>query len=122
MKPTEYPWGDAADLRIESVDWTHRGEYIQTRSLRSPGDMDIYPEWATEAVFDVNRLVAAPDPASKSGESIRVIGYSRGARAVLGIILLPTAPPEEFDGDWYGVNAWLANSTAQKNYYREGRP
>ncbi len=33
-------------------------------------------DWAKEAWDDLNRVVIDPDPASQSGDSVRVIGYS----------------------------------------------
>ena len=104
------------DLQIDEVDWEHRGGYIRTRSYRRLGDFDIEPEWATEAAFDENRKIAAPDPASKSGETIRVLGYSQSANQVLVVILMPKNLPE-LDGSWWGVNAWTGNSTAIRRYY-----
>lgn len=103
------------DLPIDDVDWEHRGAYIRTRSTRRPGDFDVEPEWATEAAFDEFRRVAAPDPASKTGESIRVVGYSQSADRVLVVILRPKRLPS-IDGSWWGVNAWAANSTAMRRY------
>lgn len=90
------------DIVIEEVDWLHRGQYIQTRSARRPGERDVTPEWATEAVFDAERLTLAPDPASRSGESIRVIGMSRSANRIHVVILTPkdtaTAPSQVAGG------------------------
>lgn len=107
---------------IESVDWTHRGEYIQTRSRRRPGDVDIQPEWATEAVFDEERLIGL-DPASKSGWGIRVVGKSLQANRVLAVILIPkdvpgsmTPEPVELDGNWWGANAWVASTKYERRY------
>lgn len=46
------------ELRIDDIDWTHRAEHIRTRSHRSAGrDLDIEPEWATEAAKDPERLI-----------------------------------------------------------------
>jgi hypothetical protein len=107
-----------ADLPIEDVDWSKRGDYIRSRSQRKGGEFDVEPEWATEAVMDEQRLVAAPDPASKSGETIRVVGYSGSANRVLVVILLPV-DLADIDGSWIGVNAWAANSTTIRRYHRE---
>lgn len=76
-------------LPIDDVDWQHRGDYLWTRSSRKPGDFDVEPEWATQAVFDENRKIAAPDPASKTGETIRVLGYSQSVNRVLAVVLRP---------------------------------
>lgn len=101
-----------ADLPRESVDWTHRGDYIRTRSQRKgPNEFDVEPEWATEAALDPDALVG---PGS-STTSVEVIGFSPSAPApdgqtlgrVLKVWLVPkTHPP---DGDWWGASACLAN-------------
>lgn len=109
-------YGVAPDeLPFDDIDWEHRGGYIRTRSSRKPGDFDVEPEWATEAVFDENRMIAAPDPASKSGESVRLLGYSQSVNRVLVVILRPKNLPT-IDGVWWGVNAWAANSMALRRY------
>ncbi|MGH3504293.1 MAG: hypothetical protein ACRDQA_25855 [Nocardioidaceae bacterium] len=44
-------------------------------------------------------------------------------RSVLTVILLPAEadPAERPDGDWWGVNAWLANDRDSR-IYRERQP
>ena len=66
---------------------------------------------ASEAFYDIDALIYDPDPMSKSGRSVRVVGYSRARRQVLCVIVLRG----EGD-DWVGVNAWPANSTYRRNY------
>lgn len=107
---------DPAELIINDVDWSERGQYIQKRSIRRPGDFDVHPEWATEAIFDEERLVA-PDPASKNGLGLRVIGYSASADRVLTVILIPKDIETISEGSWWGVNAWASNSTDMRRYY-----
>lgn len=51
-----------------------------------------------------------PDPASQSGRSIRVIGYSPGARAVLVLILV------EDEDRLVAASAWRANASHQGRY------
>jgi hypothetical protein len=78
----EYDGIPIADLPIEEVDWLHRDDYIRTRSARKgTGEFDVEPEWATEAALDQERLVAR-DPASKSGQTERVVGWSAGRSAL----------------------------------------
>ena len=102
------------ELPIDDVDWTHRGEYIRTRSARKGrAEFDVEPEWATEAALDARRLVGL-DPASKSGETVRVVGWSAGAGEVLAVILLPKQWPPT--GAWWGVNAWRANTRDARSY------
>lgn len=96
----------------EQLDWQYRGDYIRTRSRRRPGDTDIEPDWADEAFADDDALVDSPDPASKSGETDRLIGYSPSARFVIVVIYLCACR--------VGVNAWRANSTQANRYWRTG--
>lgn len=72
---------------------------------------------ANEAVNDIDALWFDPDPASKSGISVRVIGYSHSIGQVLCVILLPA---EGGAPAWDGVNAWPANATYRR-LYREGQ-
>lgn len=51
-----------------------------------------------------------PDPASKSGRGVRIIGYSITARAVWTVIVL------DDEGITYGVNAWKANAKDLRRY------
>jgi len=88
----------------ERVDWSKRADYIRDRHGVDTG-------WADEAVADPGAAWLDPDPASASGLSVRVIGYSPAAGAVLTVILLParTDPDDPPDGDWWGANAWPSN-------------
>ena len=87
------------------VDWTERGEYIAKHGLTS----DI----ADEAWLDPNRLTIDPDPASISGRTIRVIGWSPTSAKLVTVIVLP-------DGDTiWGVNAWPSNSTDRRRDRQE---
>ena len=94
------------------LDWQYRADYIRTRSKRRGGDTDIEPAWADEAFADDAALVDSPDPASKSGKTDRLVGYSLSARMVIVVIYLR-------DG-LIGVNAWKANPT-QAGRYWEGQ-
>ncbi|QQG99541.1 transposase [Mycobacteroides chelonae] len=87
------------------VDWSKRGEYIAKHGTT--------PAQADEALGDPECVVLDPDPASKSGASRRVIGYSTTAQAVIAVILT------DFEGVTYGVNAWEA-SDRDKRLYRQG--
>lgn len=93
------------------LDWQFRGEYIGTRSQRRPGDVDIEPAWADEAFEDEDALVDSPDPASKSGKTGRLVGYSPTARMVIVVIYLRQ--------ELIGVNAWKANETQTRRYWED---
>jgi len=94
-----------AVARAGRLDWQYRGDYIRTRSARRPGDTDIEPEWADEAFAD-DALVDSPDPASKSGETDRLAGYSPAARMVIVVVYLRDR-----------LNAWKANPTQTRRYW-----
>jgi uncharacterized DUF497 family protein len=61
--------------------WKHRAAYMAERH-------GVLPEEADEAVRDVDALWFNPDAKSRSGDSVRVIGYSHTARSVLPAILV----------------------------------
>ena len=93
------------------IDWAKRGDYIRMHHA-------VLPDWANEAVEDENALWLVPDPASRSGHSVRVIGYSSTAGTILTVILVDAdANPVELpDGDWWGSNAWVANQRDRQLY------
>ncbi len=88
------------------VDWQHGAEHMGSRH-------QVTVEQADEALADDARIVADPDPASRSGVSARVIGYSPAAAAVLVVILVQR---EDRAGAWWGANGWRANSTERRTY------
>lgn len=77
------------------------------RSDRYVGAVDIEPEHAIEAVFDPRRLVAR-DPKSRTGEAIRVLGYSAGIDRLLVVVLVPDSHPPR--GLWHVATAWPARA------------
>lgn len=83
----------------------------------------IEPRWADEDVSDAHAVWLIPDPASRSGYAVRVIGYSVGAAALITVILVaPAADPEDQpEGNWWGSNAWLANPR-DRCLYGKGQP
>ncbi len=90
---------------VVEIDWRHRGGYIAKHAMT--------PALADEATMDPNRLVIDPDPASESGRTVRIIGWSSTLGRVVTVIALP-------DGETiWGVNAWVSNSADQRRY-REG--
>lgn len=95
------------------VDWSKRADYIRSRH-------HVDPAWASEAVADPDAYWLDPDPAGVSGRSARVIGFSGAADALLTVILLPgdIDPSEQPEGDWWGANAWPANTRDRRIYRR----
>jgi hypothetical protein len=65
-----------SEIQVDYVDWTEREDHIRFRSTRmgNPDEMDIEPEWATEAATDPDRLARERD----SG-SLEVVGLSPNA-------------------------------------------
>jgi hypothetical protein len=106
-----------SELRLDSVEWSpEQVDHIRTRSKRYPGALDLEPEWATEAALDPKARIGR-DSASKTGEGIRVTGWSGGARRVLTVILLPAAHPP--DGLWLGATAWTTKGRDLREYEEE---
>jgi hypothetical protein len=102
------------DLRVDSVTWTAgQAEHVRTRSSRYPGAVNLEPEWATEAVMDPGRRFGL-SPASKTGEGIRVVGWSATAAQVLTVILIPEEHPPT--GAWLGVTAWVTKGRDLRDY------
>lgn len=64
---------------------------------------------ANDALSDADRALIDPDYNGTSGKSVRVIGYSTIADAVLTVVL-------EHEGIEYGVNGWPANATDRHIY------
>lgn len=90
------------------VDWTHGAQHMWDNHKVAVVEAD-------EAVGDVDAVWFDPDPASRSGKSVRVIGYSHSRRAILTVILVRVG-----DGAYYGANGWESNPADQRRY-REGQ-
>ena len=99
---------------VKAVDWSKREEYIRQRH-------SIEAAWADEAVADEHAVWVKPDPASRSGDSVRVIGWSGSVGEVLTVILVDARvdPSELPRGDWWGSNAWVANERDRRLYGEE---
>lgn len=85
------------------VDWSRRGAYMDANH-------GISVPVANDALADANRVVIDPDYNSITGRSVRIIGYSILAEALVTVIVLSD------DGVDYGVNGWLANEKDQRIY------
>ncbi len=71
--------------------------------------------WANEALEDADALRIDPDPASRSGRSVRTIGNSTSVGCLVTVITVEEA------GIAYGVNGWKSNQIDIRRY-REVRP
>lgn len=87
---------------------SYSAEYMHDRHGLSTSEAD-------EAINDIDAVWFDPDPKSRSGDSVRVIGYSRSATAVLTVILLPNPEGQ----GWIGLNGWRSNSTERRTYREE---
>lgn len=94
-------------IRPGQVDWSVRGSYVALRHGLTQQQTD-------EALGDPDRVVIDPDYNSVSGRSIRVIGFSMSADALVTVIVLVD------NGVVFGVNAWLSNGR-DRRFYLEGR-
>jgi hypothetical protein len=88
------------------VDWTHGAGHMEARH-------QVTPEEADEAVADIDAVWFDPDPHSKSGRSVRVIGYSHTRRAILTVILV-----HRDEGGYWGANGWESNPSDRRRYER----
>ena len=93
-----------------NVDWHEREIYMWARHGVSAAEAD-------EAVSDELAIWFDPDPRSRSGEGIRVIGFCLSRAQVLTVILVRKEAPHEF----WGVNGWQANGRDLRTY-REMAP
>ena len=102
------------DLPITDVDVPDPAHL--RRSLRYPNAADIEPVSAIEAALDRRGLIAR-DVKSRTGEAIRIVGYSPTADRVLVVVLLPDDHPPQ--GLWHVATAWPANRSLRDAYVAE---
>lgn len=87
-----------------NVDWSERAAHMQEGH-------GVSVEQAEEALADERRVVFEPDYASRSGQSVRVIGYSESADKVLTVIVVT-----DDEGKEWGGSGWPANQRDQMYY------
>ncbi|WP_198663718.1 hypothetical protein [Jiangella endophytica] len=93
-----------------NVDWTHGAAHMWDRHQVSVQE-------ANEALADPLAWVLDPDPKSKSGDSIRVIGLCRSREELLTVILVRDPAVS-----WlWGANGWPSNSSDRREYMRRRR-
>lgn len=73
---------------------------------------------AEEALTDPNAVLFDPDPASNSGRSVRIVGYSVTRQEVLVVILVRR---EEREGDWWGCECLGGQPHLPADLSRGGR-
>jgi hypothetical protein len=116
LDPARYKGFRLEDLVIEEIEWSsERAHHIRTRSERHVGDTNLEPEWATEAVFDGDRVLRVSGR-TEENSSVKVIGYSPNALGegrLLKVWIWTDDPPGP---TWSGGSASLANDSDQKRY------
>lgn len=113
-----------SELRIDEIAWSeHRADHIRTRSQRRPGEVDLEPEWATEAALDEDRLVRlGAQPADPSTQSLKVVGMSKSCPpggVVLQVWIWSDTPEES--GIWQGGSAAIADRRSRQEYEERKR-
>jgi len=98
---------------MDLPDWSHLVGHADVRSARHPGDTDIPVAWAVEAWHDEHAAVIDPDYNSKSGQSLRLIGWSAQAGFLVTVIAV------RFEGSLFAASAWKSNTT-DRRLYKEG--
>jgi hypothetical protein len=88
-------------------------EYIESRSSRYPGALDLNRDWTQEVLEDERLVVLNPYPGPRIGAT-GFIGRSASAERVLVVIAY-----RDLQGDWHGLNAWPA-SGRDLSAYQEG--
>ena len=88
------------------MDWTHGAGHMQASH-------QVTPEEADEALSDIDAVWFDPDPHSKSGRSVRVIGYSHSRNKILTVILV-----HREDSGYWGANGWESSSSDRRRYER----
>lgn len=114
-----------AELVFTEVDWSEAAEHLRNRSGRTqrPAELDVEPEWATEALADRRRL--AGSAGSRSGLTVKILGWSPSAPArrvgeqgrLLKVIAVPKDHPPA--GRWWGATAMEANAADRRRYEEE---
>jgi uncharacterized DUF497 family protein len=69
---------------------------------------------ANEAIADIDAVWFDPDPNSRSGLGVRVIGYCHSRRAVLTVMLVH----REGTAGYWGANGWESNGSDRRRYER----
>lgn len=88
------------------IDWTHGESHMFA-------EHKITVEWANEALADPSAVIFDPDYNTKSGISVRTIGYSSSFGDLLSVITVTE------NGITYGVNGWKSNPRDRRYYNQE---
>jgi hypothetical protein len=94
------------------IDFSSIKEHIEFRSKRYKNDVNIKVKWAVEAFYECNSYRQNPDPKSKSGVSIRTIGYSKSAGFHITVLTYIEDSQEK------ASTAFKSNSSDMLKYYK----
>ncbi len=89
----------------QQIDWSGR----EHKLARTEGTIN--ESWIQEVINDPAALWYNPDPLSKTGMTVRVIGHSITANRVFVVVMIQTG-----DNEWTGLTAYPANKRNRKNY------
>ena len=89
------------------VDWSERDAHMYDRHGITTGQ-------AEEALADPERVVIEPEYASRSGQSVRIIGYAPSLGTILTVIVVVDR------GHEYGASGWPANDKDRSIYFGKG--
>lgn len=114
MDGDEFDGVPLGDLPIDDVVWSdERAKHIRTRTERKgQREINIEPQWATEAALDPNRLIRR----GTGSESVEALGYSSTARRVLLVWIYTTEHPP--NGIWHGGSAIAAGRRIRTAYWK----
>jgi hypothetical protein len=85
---------------------------LNAAERKGPREINIEPQWASEAALDPNRMVRR----GTGKESVEVLGYSPSARRVLLVWIYTTEHPPT--GVWHGGSAIAAGRRIRAAYWR----
>lgn len=91
---------------FRNVDWSERDVHMFERH-------GVTTSQTEEALADPERVVLNPDYASRSGQSVRVIGYAGSIDHVLSVILVVE------EGHVYGASGWRSNLKDRTIYHQK---
>lgn len=92
---------------VSTIDWRHGAQHMWEHHGVTVAE-------ANEATADIEAVWFDPDPHSKSGHGVRVIGYCHSRRTILTVMLVHR---EDTDGYW-GANGWESNTSDRRRYER----
>ena len=114
----EYKGIPIGEVRIDRIRWTDSAaEHIRTRRERkgSPSEIDLEPEWATEAALDTNESWHVQE-ANRLKSLAGQVSLNQDQNT-LGLLIKVWLIPEDLsEGAWFGASACAANRGDRRAY------